>query len=62
VIGATAASATLAPALIKCRVSVKAASGLQTYDGLFCSTFAAVVDAQTRIGSHACGISARALA
>ncbi|MCW5323713.1 hypothetical protein D5039_21985 [Verminephrobacter aporrectodeae subsp. tuberculatae] len=46
---------------IKCRVSVKTADGGQTYDGLFPSTWAAVIAAQDRIGLRPCRISARAL-
>lgn len=34
----------------KCRITITTAQGVETFDGLYRSTIAAVIDAKTRIG------------
>ncbi len=46
---------------VNCRVSVKTEDGDNTYDGLYPSTYDAVIDAHTRVGMRPCKIKVRAL-
>jgi hypothetical protein len=53
---------TSTPSGIKCRVTIKTATGSRSYSGIFPSTFDATLDAMDQLGDGQGRISVRAVA